>query len=53
MFELHQCSKHTEFYIGYLKFNVTSFGNAGCFKKSYAMAFQMLPCGECYENTYT
>jgi hypothetical protein len=25
----------------------------GCFKKRFAMVFQMLLCGECYENFYT
>jgi hypothetical protein len=25
----------------------------GCLEKSFAMEFQMLLCGECYENIYT
>jgi hypothetical protein len=33
-----------------LRFNGTSIVNAGCFKKRFTMAFQMLLCGECYEN---
>jgi hypothetical protein len=32
---------------------LTGFTNTGCFKNSFTMAFQMLPCGECYENVYT
>jgi hypothetical protein len=32
---------------------VTSSGNVECFKKSFTMVFQMLLCGECYENVYT
>jgi hypothetical protein len=31
----HNVAKHTEFYLGQLRFNVTSTGNAGCFKKSF------------------
>jgi hypothetical protein len=27
-------------------------GNAGCFKKSFTMVFQMLLCGECCEKAY-
>jgi hypothetical protein len=27
--------------------------NKGCFKKSFTLMFQMLLCGECYENVYT
>jgi hypothetical protein len=27
--------------------------NIGCFEKSFAMVFQMLLSGECYENVYT
>jgi hypothetical protein len=27
--------------------------NTGCFKKSSIIVFQMLLCGECYENIYT
>jgi hypothetical protein len=31
----HNVAKHAEFYLGYLRFNVTSTGNAGCLKKSF------------------
>jgi hypothetical protein len=31
----HKVAKHTEFRLGYLQFNVTSNGNAECFKKSF------------------
>jgi hypothetical protein len=34
-------------------FNVTSPGNAVCFKKRFTMVLQMLLCGECCENVYT
>jgi hypothetical protein len=27
--------------------------NTECLKKSFTMVFQMLLCGECYENVYT
>jgi hypothetical protein len=30
-----------------------STSNVGCFKKRFTMVFQMLLCGECYENIYT
>jgi hypothetical protein len=30
----HNVVKHTEFNLGYLRFNVTSSGNAGCFKEA-------------------
>jgi hypothetical protein len=46
-------AKHTEFYLGLLRFSVTCTGNAGCFKKRPTVVFQMLLCGECYENVYT
>jgi hypothetical protein len=46
-------AKHTEFYLGWLRFNVTSNGNEGCFKKSCTVIFKMLLCGECYGNVYT
>jgi hypothetical protein len=45
----HNVAKYAEFYMGYLRFNVTSTGNAGCFEKSFTMVFQMLLCGECYD----
>jgi hypothetical protein len=48
----HNVEKYTEFYLGKLRFNVTSTGNAECFTKSFTMVFQMLLCGECYENVY-
>jgi hypothetical protein len=28
----HNVARHTEFCLGWLRFNVTSIGNAGCFK---------------------
>jgi hypothetical protein len=31
---------------------VTSTANAGRFKNRFTMVFQMLLCGECYENVY-
>jgi hypothetical protein len=31
----HNVAKHTEFYLGQLRFNATCTGNAGCFKKSF------------------
>jgi hypothetical protein len=46
-FELSHIAKHTEFYLGQLRFNVTFAGNTRCFKKSFAIVFQMLLCGEC------
>jgi hypothetical protein len=49
----HNAAKHTEFYLGWLRFNVTSSGIAWCFKKIYIMVFQMLLCCVCYENVYT
>jgi hypothetical protein len=42
----HNEAKHTDFYSGYFLFNMTFNGNAGCFKKSFAMVFQMLLCVE-------
>jgi hypothetical protein len=48
----HNVARHTKFYLGYVGFNVAFTGNAGCLKKSF-MVFQMLLCGECYENIYT
>jgi hypothetical protein len=35
----HNVAEHTEFYLGYLRFNATSTGNAGCLKKSVTMVF--------------
>jgi hypothetical protein len=32
--------------------DVTANLNAGCFKKGFPVVFQMLLCGECYENVY-
>jgi hypothetical protein len=31
---------------------VASTGNAGCFKINFTMVFQMILCGECYENVF-
>jgi hypothetical protein len=41
---------YTQFYLGKLRFNLTSNGNAGSFKKSSKLVLQMLLCGDCYEN---
>jgi hypothetical protein len=46
----HNVAKYIKFYLGELRFNVTSTGNAGCFKKSFTLVFQMLLCGECCET---
>jgi hypothetical protein len=48
----HNVAKYAEIHLGYLRFSVTPTGNAGRFKKSFTMAFQMLLSGECYENVY-
>jgi hypothetical protein len=37
----HNKAKYTEFYLEYLRFIVTSNGNAGRFKNSFTMIFQM------------
>jgi hypothetical protein len=37
----HNVAKYTEFYLGYLQFNMTSTANARCFQKSFTMIFQM------------
>jgi hypothetical protein len=31
----HDVAKHTEFYSEYFQFNVTSTGNAGCFRTTF------------------
>jgi hypothetical protein len=49
----HNVAKHAEFYLGQLRFEVTSTGNTGCFRKSFRMVFQMLLCSERRENVYT
>jgi hypothetical protein len=49
----HYVLKDTEFYLGYLRFKLTFTGNAGCYRKSFTMVFQMLLCGERFENVYT
>jgi hypothetical protein len=46
-FECQNVAKHTK-----MHFNVNYIGNAGCFKNSFTMIFQMLLCGECYEIIY-
>jgi hypothetical protein len=51
--DCHNVGKHAEFYLGLLRFNMASTGNAGYFKNSFTMLFQMLLCGECYENVCT
>jgi hypothetical protein len=48
----HNVAKHTELYFGSLQLNVTSAGNAGCFKKNCSMTFQALMCDEFFENVY-
>jgi hypothetical protein len=40
----HIVVKYTESYLGKLLFDVTSNGNAECFKNSYTMEFKMLLC---------
>jgi hypothetical protein len=35
----HNVAKYTEFYLGYLRFNVTSTGNADCLKKSFILVW--------------
>jgi hypothetical protein len=35
VFNCQHLAKHTEFYLGQSRFNVTSTGNAECFKKSF------------------
>jgi hypothetical protein len=52
-FTCHNVANHPEFCLGWLLFNVTFTGNAGCFKNNFTVVFQMLLCGECYENVYT
>jgi hypothetical protein len=47
----HNVAKHAEFCLGYLQFNVTSIRDSGCFKNGFIVVFQLLLCGECYENT--
>jgi hypothetical protein len=49
----HAVTRHIERNVGYLRFNATSTGNAGCFIMRFVMVFQMLLCGECYEKFYT
>jgi hypothetical protein len=53
VFYCHYVAKHNEFYLGWLRLDATSNGNIGYFKKSFTIVFQMLLCGECYENVYT
>jgi hypothetical protein len=49
----HNAVKYTKFYLRLLRFDVTFTGNAGYFKNIFTMLFQMLLCGEWYENVYT
>jgi hypothetical protein len=42
----YNVANHTKFYLGQLRFNVTSTGNAGCFLKSFTMVFKRLLCGQ-------
>jgi hypothetical protein len=46
----HSVTRYTYCYLGLLRFNATSTGNAGCFKKRITMIFQMLLCGEFYKS---
>jgi hypothetical protein len=52
-FNCHNVGKRTEFILEWLRFNLTSTSTAGCLKKPFTVVFQMLLCGECYENVYT
>jgi hypothetical protein len=45
--------KHTEFYQGQLRSNVTFTGHARCFKMSFTIVFIMMLYGVCYENVYS
>jgi hypothetical protein len=49
----HNVANHAEFYLGYLRFNMTSTGNAACFKKSSTVLIQLLMWGYCYTNVYS
>jgi hypothetical protein len=42
----------TEYSIAF-KLNIHVFNYIGCLKNRFTMVFQMLPCGECYENRRT
>jgi ribosomal protein L31 len=52
----HTVAEHTEFYLGQLRFNVTSTGNAKCFKKRFTTlkAYTYLFRGhvQCFELSY-
>jgi hypothetical protein len=48
----YNVAKHIESYLEYLGFNVTSTGDAGCFKKRFTMTFHMFLSGECYKYVY-
>jgi hypothetical protein len=37
----HNVAKQTEFFLGHLRFNAASTGNAGCFEKNFTLVFQM------------
>jgi hypothetical protein len=50
VFNCHNVAQNIEFYLGCLRFNVISNGNAGCFKNSFTMVLLMLLSGECFEN---
>jgi hypothetical protein len=51
-FELSYCTKkYTEFY--WESYGSTSTSNTRCLKTFFTMVFQMVLCGECYENVYT
>jgi hypothetical protein len=52
----HNVAKHTEFYLGYVRFNVTFTDNVGCFKKSFtnlkASMNLFTGYGQCFELSY-
>jgi hypothetical protein len=49
----HNVAKHVKFYMWQLWFIVASTGSVERFKKSFTILFQILLCGEYYENVYT
>jgi hypothetical protein len=46
-------AKYTEFYLGQLGSMWLPLVMQNVSKKSFTVLFQMLLCGECYENVYT
>jgi hypothetical protein len=51
-FHCQNVAKHTEIYLGWLRFNVTFTDYVGCFRKCYTIVFQMLLCGKSYETIH-